>query len=77
MSSRILLIEDEPGLQLTLRDLLTGEGYQVAIASDAERGIAQARSGGFDLVFLDAMLPKKVASKSVVSCAPKGSIPLR
>ncbi len=59
MSSRILLIEDEPGLQHTLRDLLTGEGHEVATASDGERGLAQAQAGGFDLVLLDVMLPKK------------------
>jgi two-component system alkaline phosphatase synthesis response regulator PhoP len=59
MSSRILLIEDEPGLQLTLRDLLTSEGHEVATASDGERGLAQAQAGSFDLVLLDVMLPKK------------------
>jgi DNA-binding response OmpR family regulator len=59
MSSRILLIEDEPGLQLTLRDLLTGEGHEVATASDGERGLAQAQTGAFDLVLLDVMLPRK------------------
>jgi two-component system alkaline phosphatase synthesis response regulator PhoP len=59
MNSRILLIEDEPGLQLTLRDLLTGEGYQVAYASDGGHGLRAAQAGGFDLILLDVMLPKK------------------
>jgi two-component system alkaline phosphatase synthesis response regulator PhoP len=59
MSSRILLIEDEPGLQLTLRDLLTGEGYDLETASDGDLGLRQARTGGFDLILLDVMLPKK------------------
>src|ERR1700759_1343349 len=59
MSSRILLIEDEPGLQLTLQDLLTGEGYELATAGDGERGLPQAQAGQFDLILLDVMLPKK------------------
>ena len=59
MSSRILLVEDEPGLQLTVSDLLATEGYQVETASDGEAGITRAASGDFDLVILDVMLPKK------------------
>ena len=34
MNSRILLIEDEPGLVLTLSDLLSAEGYSVETATD-------------------------------------------
>jgi len=34
MNSRILLIEDEPGLVLTLTDLLQAEGYSVDHASE-------------------------------------------
>lgn len=59
MSSRILLVEDEPGLQLTVSDLLATEGYQVETASDGEAGITTAATGDFDLVILDVMLPKK------------------
>jgi two-component system alkaline phosphatase synthesis response regulator PhoP len=59
MNSRILLIEDEPGLQVTLRDLLNGQGYDVAVAGDGEAGMRSAEAGGFDLILLDIMLPKK------------------
>jgi two-component system alkaline phosphatase synthesis response regulator PhoP len=59
MSFRILLIEDEPGLVLTLSDLLTAEGYALESASDGEAGLERASSGLFDLVILDVMLPKK------------------
>ena len=59
MSFRILLIEDEPGLVLTLSDLLAGEGYQIETASDGASGLARATAGSFDLVILDVMLPKK------------------
>jgi len=59
MSARILLIEDEPGLVLTLTDRLGSEGYTVASAEDGEEGLRLAREGGFDLILLDVMLPGK------------------
>jgi two-component system, OmpR family, alkaline phosphatase synthesis response regulator PhoP len=58
-AGRLLLVEDEPGLQLTLTDRLVAEGYAVEIAGDGESGLARALAGGFDLVVLDVMLPKR------------------
>jgi two-component system alkaline phosphatase synthesis response regulator PhoP len=57
MGRRILLVEDEPGLVLTLSDRLTGEGYDVEAVRDGAAGLARASEGGFDLVLLDVMLP--------------------
>src|SRR5579862_2592109 len=59
MDSRILLIEDEPGLVLTLSDLFEAEGYTVATASDGPTGLARAISEPFDAIVLDVMLPGK------------------
>ena len=59
MSSRILLVEDEPGLVLTLSDLLVSEGYEVASAPDGPTGLARAVNEKFDLIVLDLMLPGK------------------
>ena len=59
MSARILLVEDEPGLVLTLSDLLAGEGYEVESATDGPTGLARALAEPFDLVILDVMLPGK------------------
>jgi two-component system alkaline phosphatase synthesis response regulator PhoP len=59
MSSRILLVEDEPGLVLTLSDLLTAEGYAVESAMDGLTGLARAANERFDVVILDLMLPGK------------------
>jgi two-component system alkaline phosphatase synthesis response regulator PhoP len=55
---RILLVEDEPGLVLTLRDRLTKEGYAVETSADGARGLERAAGEGFDLVLLDVMLPR-------------------
>ena len=59
MSSRILLVEDEPGLVLTVSDLLSTEGHEVESAADGETGLGKAVTGKFDLVILDIMLPRK------------------
>src|SRR2546422_8112180 len=59
MNSRILLIEDEPGLVLTLSDLLAAEGYTVESATDGLTGLAKATSESFDRIILDVMLPGK------------------
>jgi len=59
LSSRILLVEDEPGLVLTITDMLEGEGYTVQSAHDGEAGLACALETRFDLIILDVMLPRK------------------
>ena len=55
---RILLVEDEPGLVLTLRDRLTKDGYSVESTPDGESGLERAAREAFDLVLLDVMLPR-------------------
>ena len=59
MNSRILLVEDEPGLVLTVSDLLMNEGYEVDTAMDGEAGLLKATSETFDLIILDVMMPKR------------------
>ncbi len=56
---RILLVEDEEGLILTLTDRLRSEGFSVTSANDGEKGLDLAASENFDLIILDVMLPKK------------------
>ena len=59
MSSRILLVEDEPGLQMTVADLLGAEGHEVETAFDGPTGLSKAMSGSYGLIILDVMLPGK------------------
>ena len=56
---RLLLIEDEPGLVLTLVDRLGREGYNIASAQDGVTGLERALQEAFDLILLDVMLPKQ------------------
>ena len=57
--NRFLLVEDEPGLRLTLQDRLEAEGYGVETASEGDEGFSKASGGGFDLIVLDVMLPNR------------------
>jgi len=57
--TRILVVEDEPGIALALEDDLTREGYDVATVGDGETASRRAREEPFDLVLLDIMLPLK------------------
>lgn len=56
---RVLLVEDEEGLVLTLTDRLRSEGFEVLAASDGVAGFELASEQQFDLLILDVMLPKK------------------
>jgi len=58
MTPKLLLVEDEAGLRLTLSDRLASEGYAVETASDGQSGFERAAGGGYDLVVLDVMLPR-------------------
>ena len=58
MTERILLVEDEEDLRMTLSPL-KAEGYALETASDGEEGLRKAVDGAYDLVVLDVMLPKK------------------
>lgn len=57
-AARILLVEDEPALRLTLGDRLKKAGYVVEHAGDGASGAEKAVAGQFDLIVLDVMLPE-------------------
>lgn len=54
---RILVVEDEPSMQMGLSDNLEFEGYEVAVSSDGQEGLDRILNESFDLVVLDVMLP--------------------
>jgi len=54
----ILVVEDDPSINLGLQMNLEAEGYEVSIAIDGDDGLARAVASHVDLVILDVMLPK-------------------
>ena len=55
---RILLVDDEPILRLTLGNDLSEEGYEVTCASDGAEGLRLIQTRSFDVALLDLKLPK-------------------
>jgi DNA-binding response OmpR family regulator len=55
---RILLMEDDPAMQLGLQDNLEFEGFEVTVVGDGEQALKQLRANAFDLALLDVMVPK-------------------
>ncbi|MFI1724805.1 response regulator transcription factor [Streptomyces sp. NPDC020489] len=54
---RLLIVEDEKRLALSLAKGLTAEGYAVDVVHDGREGLRLATEGTYDLVILDIMLP--------------------
>jgi len=59
MSKRILIVEDDPHIQLGLTEALESEGYEVTACGDGGEAAARIRQIQPDLVILDVMLPHK------------------
>jgi two-component system alkaline phosphatase synthesis response regulator PhoP len=57
VTARVLMVEDEPGLVLTLGDRLRAEGYEFEAAMTGETGLKRALERSFDLILLDIALP--------------------
>ncbi|WP_326699872.1 response regulator transcription factor [Streptomyces sp. NBC_01754] len=54
---RLLIVEDEKRLAVSLAKGLTAEGFAVDVVHDGLEGLHRAAGGGYDLVVLDIMLP--------------------
>ena len=57
MSRKILIIEDDPGIQMSLKDEFESEGYIAYTADDGEEGLKMVEDQKPDLIILDVMLP--------------------
>ena len=58
MSKRILIVDDEPNIVISLEFLMMREGHEVRVARDGEAGLTAVRTHRPDLVVLDVMMPK-------------------
>lgn len=55
---RILIVEDEKNLAESLKQMITAQKFQADTVYDGEDGLEYARSGQYDAMILDVMLPK-------------------
>jgi DNA-binding response OmpR family regulator len=58
MGKRILIVDDEPNIVLSLEFLMRREGYEPAVAGDGEAALQAVAQAPPDLVILDVMLPR-------------------
>ena len=59
MTKKILIVDDEPNIVISLEFLMKKEGFEVAVASDGEEALAKVASFDPDLILLDVMMPRK------------------
>jgi DNA-binding response OmpR family regulator len=59
MTHRILIVDDEPNILISLEFLMKREGFEVATAVDGEQALQQVADFKPDLVLLDVMMPRK------------------
>ena len=58
MAKKVLIVDDEPNIVISLEFLMEREGFEVAVARDGSEALERIRSGRPDLVVLDVMMPK-------------------
>lgn len=56
-SAHIMVVDDEPAARLSLAELLSLEGYEVAAAASGEEAIEMLSEGPFDLAIIDLKMP--------------------
>src|SRR5579862_4496329 len=56
-ATRILVVDDEPGIQQSLSGVLSDEGYQVRAVGSGEQCLETLAREASELVFLDVWLP--------------------
>ncbi|HEY9598303.1 MAG TPA: PP2C family protein-serine/threonine phosphatase [Cyanophyceae cyanobacterium] len=56
--NQILIIDDDPAIQMLLKRTLHNQGYEVSVASNGEEGLAQARQLRPALVICDWIMPR-------------------
>lgn len=59
MANKILIVDDEPNIVISLEFLMKKEGFEIAVAADGDEALAKVGSFAPDLVLLDVMMPKK------------------
>lgn len=56
--TKILIVDDEPGIRTILREMLEPAGYEIETADDGEAGLTVGLDQAIGLVILDIWMPK-------------------
>ncbi|MBI1870200.1 MAG: response regulator [Chlamydiae bacterium] len=58
MEKKILIIDDEKGLLVTLKKYLTLKGYSITTCSNGRMGIEEARRNKYSIIIVDIKMPE-------------------
>lgn len=59
MGKRVLIVDDEPNIVISLEFLMKREGFEVSVARDGEEALRKVEESTPDVMLLDVMMPKK------------------
>jgi two-component system, OmpR family, alkaline phosphatase synthesis response regulator PhoP len=59
MARKVLIVDDEPNIVLSLEFLMKQRGYETRVARDGDEALAEVERFRPDLVLLDVMLPRR------------------
>lgn len=57
MKKRILVVDDQPGIRMLLKDILASQGYLASLATDGKEALMKIEENSYDLIILDYKLP--------------------
>jgi two-component system, OmpR family, response regulator RegX3 len=72
----ILVVDDEPAIRESVSYALQREGYDVVAVEDGETALSRARSGSFDAVILDVVLPGRPGTDVCRELRAESSVPI-
>ena len=73
---KILVVDDEKLLVKGIKFNLENDGYEVATAYDGEEAVELAKTGGFDLIILDIMMPKMTGLEACMQIREFSNVPI-
>ena len=69
---KVLVADDDPHIGVILKAALSGEGYEVDVATDGEDTVRMGRANGYDVVLLDLYMPGRSGIEVLESWGPAG-----
>lgn len=73
---KILVVDDEKLLVKGIKFNLENDGYEVATAYDGEEAVELAKTGNFDLIILDIMMPKMSGLEACMQIREFSNVPI-
>jgi putative two-component system response regulator len=74
---RVLVVDDEKSIRITLKAFLSEVGYEVQVAEDAEKAIKMLRETDFDVVVTDIIMPRVTGVdllKAILEISPDSKV---